>query len=386
MTPAPHPYSFRKEDRALASALQRSMLHKPFCRVASITLLLILTLFVTVGSVFAAHVDPALLSPGREGSVTVTVLTSGGEIIPGGSLRLYRVADLSDDGVYTLTPGFAGCGLDLGKKFFSEDDSDLVAAFAQEHAPEHTVAEVNAQGVALFSGVTQGMVLIMQDETPEGYLPILPFLVLMPTFADGEAVWDVKCSPKPVDKEADLTVPLTVKKNVLAANGGDVPKDDVFHFALIPANADAPLPKGGADASVTNGELIVSRPGPGIVDFGEFSFSFDDLDKTYVYRLREYKGTARTYNYDESVYLLALHIYLDENGELSCGMEMTDENGRRVTEIVFVNEYGDNEVPPPPPDIPRTGQLWWPVYALVIGGVVLIVAGLLRRKHAEAEV
>ena len=359
------------------------MLHKPFCRAASITLLLILTLCLCVGSVFAAHVDPALLSPGKEGSITVTVLTSGGEIIPGGTLRLYRVADLSDDGVYTLTPGFAGCGLDLGKKFFSEDDSNLAAAYAQAHAPAHTVAEVNGQGVALFSGVTQGMVLIMQDKAPDGYLPILPFLVLMPTFADGEAVWDVKCSPKPVDKEADLTIPLTVKKNVLAANGADVPKDDVFHFALIPANADAPLPKGGADASVTNGELIVSRPGPGIVDFGSFSFTMDDLDKTYVYRVRELVGTARQYAYDSAVYLLALHIYLDENGELSCGFELSDENGRRVAEIVFTNTYNGKV---PPPDIPRTGQLWWPVYALAAGGVVLILAGLLRRKHAEADV
>lgn len=36
--------------------------------------------------------------------------------------------------------------------------------------------------------------------------------------------------------------------------------------------------------------------------------------------------------------------------------------------------------PPGPPSIPQTGQLNWPVPVLVIGGLVLIVAGLLLRR------
>ena len=36
--------------------------------------------------------------------------------------------------------------------------------------------------------------------------------------------------------------------------------------------------------------------------------------------------------------------------------------------------------PPPPPHLPQTGQLWWPVPVLAAAGLLLMVAGLLRRR------
>jgi len=47
----------------------------------------------------------------------------------------------------------------------------------------------------------------------------------------------------------------------------------------------------------------------------------------------------------------------------------------------------DGPVPTPPPEtpdgpeLPQTGQLWWPVPALICGGLLLIVAGVLRRRR-----
>ena len=36
---------------------------------------------------------------------------------------------------------------------------------------------------------------------------------------------------------------------------------------------------------------------------------------------------------------------------------------------------------PPPPDIPQTGQLWWPVAVLAGAGIVLVLYGVFRRNH-----
>lgn len=38
------------------------------------------------------------------------------------------------------------------------------------------------------------------------------------------------------------------------------------------------------------------------------------------------------------------------------------------------------EGPPPEPPLPQTGQLWWPVPALLAAGLLLIVFGLIRRR------
>lgn len=50
--------------------------------------------------------------------------------------------------------------------------------------------------------------------------------------------------------------------------------------------------------------------------------------------------------------------------------------------ISITNEYTP-EVPPPPPNIPRTGQLWWPVPFLAIFGIVFFTIGWVRRRGVE---
>ncbi len=41
--------------------------------------------------------------------------------------------------------------------------------------------------------------------------------------------------------------------------------------------------------------------------------------------------------------------------------------------------------PPKPPKIPQTGMLWWPVPVLLIGGLLFIIIGLLRRRNGKNE-
>jgi LPXTG-motif cell wall-anchored protein len=72
-----------------------------------------------------------------------------------------------------------------------------------------------------------------------------------------------------------------------------------------------------------------------------------------------------------------------------------------TTQFVIKNTYDDPEQPKvttvpattgivtstvPSPDLPQTGQLWWPVFALSAGGILLITAGLFigtKRKNDE---
>lgn len=52
--------------------------------------------------------------------------------------------------------------------------------------------------------------------------------------------------------------------------------------------------------------------------------------------------------------------------------------------FVVTNTY-EKETPPGEPSLPQTGQLWWPVPALIAGGLLLVVLGLVRRRGVENE-
>ena len=355
-------------------------LHRSF-RAALAALLLCAVLCFGSFAAAAAGIPAELLSPEGVGSITVKVVTSSGEIIPDGTLRAYFVASLSAQGYFSLTPDFAGCGLDLTQREFTEDDVAPVSGFASSNAVPYAVAAVDDAGQAVFGELKQGIYLIAQDLAPQAYLPILPFFVLVPTFTDGAAEYNVTCSPKPVDRAPDLTVPFTAEKDVLCKSGVTPPADTPFSFVLTPEQVGQPMPKSAENApSAVTGALTVTRKGAGTVDFGSFAFTKADAGKTYVYRLRELKGSALHYTYDATVFTVSLHLSLDEKGNLVCRRIVTDEGGKLYDEIIFSNEYDQG-----PPDIPRTGQLWWPVFALAGAGALLTIAGLWRRKRGEAQ-
>ena len=50
-------------------------------------------------------------------------------------------------------------------------------------------------------------------------------------------------------------------------------------------------------------------------------------------------------------------------------------------------ELEDPDIPGAYPDdkLPQTGQLWWPVPALLCAGLVLILAGVIRRRGTGDE-
>ena len=60
---------------------------------------------------------------------------------------------------------------------------------------------------------------------------------------------------------------------------------------------------------------------------------------------------------------------------------LTDENGKAADRAVFTNVYA----PPEKPEIPKTGQLWWPVVVLAFFGLLLIILGFGRRKAARED-
>ena len=67
----------------------------------------------------------------------------------------------------------------------------------------------------------------------------------------------------------------------------------------------------------------------------------------------------------------------------------TNVNGEYVYDVDATPkvEIKKTTTPPPdnPPDVPQTGQLWWPVPILAAAGIFLLILGLRKNRRAAEE-
>jgi len=147
----------------------------------------------------------------KRGSISLT-MTYQGQPIAGGSLTLYRVADVvSDDGDYffAYTADFAECPIPVTEL----DSTELPAALetiAGEKNLTGVTQELDAKGQTVFSDLEIGLYLLVQDTPAPGYQKIQPFLVSVPYY-DGETyIYDVDTVPKNIpEPETEPTEPTT---------------------------------------------------------------------------------------------------------------------------------------------------------------------------------
>ena len=148
---------------------------------------------------------PVFAAAVRIGSVTVRMVHQG-EAVPGGSITLYRIAALSDDGRYLPEPALDGCGVDLNSDL-TPAKAEMLENFAVENSLRGQTLSLGQDGSAVFSGLDTGLYLLVQEEAGRGYLPVRPFFIGIPQMIGGEPVYDVDAGPKCAPEPAGPTVP-----------------------------------------------------------------------------------------------------------------------------------------------------------------------------------
>lgn len=150
-----------------------------------------------------ASENTEILNPEQIGSISVTLnKQSTGEVVTGGKLALYKVADVKEDNgfVYTYTDVFKEAGA------APTQDADLNAALASKLAGiaqnsgrslDAASVEVGSDGKVQFSNLEVGLYLVVQTEKADGNLSVDPFLVTVPVRnANGTLEYNVDASPK----------------------------------------------------------------------------------------------------------------------------------------------------------------------------------------------
>ena len=333
----------------------------------------------------------------RNGSVTLDIKTATGKTVGGGTLTVYRIADAvydNGDNLFVLTDDFSESGTEPGKigtqdKGLSIEAEKLSTFTRENHLKGVATVAVSEDGHAVIPDLSLGLYLVVQENAPEDYEPIHPFLVTVP-FWDGEKlVYDVYANPKPGKIVGMAKYDPPVEKLVEVKNGS-APKDSEFIFKMRPNALGYPMPENDeAEIDPATGTLTMKQHGPGSYEFGWMYFGTEHVGNTYSYTIYEAAGDDANYKYDTMIYVLTIVVNQDpETEEITLEISYADPDGRPVDAMKFTNVYDrkDGSSPTPPPEkIPQTGQLWWPVPLLAILGVVMLIVGIILRKRSEKQ-
>lgn len=145
----------------------------------------------------------------RQGSIAIT-MTCQGEAVPGGSLTLYRVADVhAENGAdysFRYTQEYTACGVALNLN--SAETAEKLVAFTAEKKITGTKLQIDKKGEVTFQKLNIGLYLLVQEDAADGYEKVSPFLVSVPGREAGRYIYDVDASPK-LELEKAPTQPTT---------------------------------------------------------------------------------------------------------------------------------------------------------------------------------
>ena len=167
-------------------------------------LIAVLMLLCSFCAAAFAHDVPDLT---REDCTISLVMRYQGKAVPGGSVTLYRVADVYEyDGNYTfrLTDEFAATSLNLenlrlDEPGYTAEMAQTLANFAAVHPKIAGRTEtIDRYGEVVFDKLTPGLYLLTSYSAYTGgyYYTANPFLVSVPLMEDGKYDYTVDATPK----------------------------------------------------------------------------------------------------------------------------------------------------------------------------------------------
>lgn len=274
----------------------------------------------------------------------------------GAAFSLYRVAEVSEEGIFAHTGYFAQHKETLVLNGLDSDGwralaQTLDAYVARDNPAPLRTARTGSDGWAAFPELAPGLYLVTGEKYTSGqttYAPE-PFLVCIPGMhpETGDWVYDVEASVKFGSETNPPGEEGTVDRKVLKVwrDGGNPDKR--------PAEIRVQLLKDGRVYDTVT-----------LSEENNWRYTWTGLDEDYTWRVVE--------------------------AEVPDGYTVSIR--REGITFVLTNTRPSDPPPTPSPEepsggsgnrLPQTGSLWWPVPLLLCGGILLLILGWGRRRHAR---
>ena len=292
---------------------------------------MLLTLWIGVSCMAMTASARGNVDAGKEASLSV-YFGEGGAGFSNVEFNIYRVANISDTGDCTLTGDFQRYPVSLENLDSSgwRALAQTLAAYAvRDGLNPFQAKKTGTNGQACFSKLSVGLYLITGDvykEEGTTYTPE-PMLISLPGLTEkDEWLYDMVVSCK----FSSESIPAFVERKVQKVWKDDGREDE--------------RPKRISVQLLENGTVVDTVV---LSEENNWEYTWENLDGSSRWQVTE--------------------------AEVSDGYTVTISQEGTVFIITNTRPYE------PPPKLPQTGMLWWPVPALACGGLLLIVIGLIVR-------
>lgn len=252
--------------------------------------------------------------------------------IEGAEFKLYHIGNVNEYGDIALLDDYSEYGVDLE----SENVATTLASYiSSDNIKPLATAKTDKDFIVNFDNLNRGIYLILGTSKIVGDVryTALPVMVSLPFVNDDESlVWDLEVNGKYEKVPLDSNNEISVLK---------IWKDD------------------------TNPN---SRPNEITIELLKDGVKYDTIvlnsDNNWKHTWQNL-GSANQWLVTEKNVPNGYEVNIQQDG---------------ITFIV-TNTYKKVDTPPTPsvPTLPQTGQLWWPVYALIFTGLCFIIVGVIRR-------
>lgn len=298
-----------------------------------------LCLFVLLAAFAVPAGAAGKLDPSAECSLTLYYV-DGETPLVGADFAFYRVADIDENAVFTLTNAFKAYPVDFSQITDNANWAKLaltLAGFVERDAIKETALQTtNDNGAISMEHLQTGLYLVLGGtcETDTGIYTGIPTLVSLPSMNEaGEYFYDVMVFPKhekveKPDQPTDIKVLKVWKDN----NNPNRPKEITVDLLR--------------DGKVYD-TVKLNRD-------NAWTHRWENLEAGHAWNVSEHEVKGYT-------------------------VEITKEG-----KIFTITNRGDYKPPEPPPHNPQTGLLWWPVPVLFGTGLLFVVLAILRRKKSRS--
>lgn len=291
-------------------------------------------------------------------SLTITTaMPAIDEVTPssmaGMELELYKVADTNEWAEFSLVEDFADYNVKVNG-LDSEGWRDLAQTLSgyaeRDDIPAVASGELSDTGNMDFGALTPGLYMIDGEEFTVGetiFTPT-PFMICLPSRVEGSATWD-------------YTVQVAMKMEVRIIE--KEPTDITVHKVWEDTGYETFRPTSVTVQLLCDGEVYDEVE---LNEENNWRYTWEGLDADRQYNVTE--AEAEPYEVSVSV---EDNCFVIKNTLPEPGIEEDDDEKEPFEE--------EDE------KLPQTGVLWWPVPAMIAAGLLLIIAGIIRRRGVESE-
>lgn len=346
-------------------------------RIAAVMMLIVMCITMLSYSASAISVD-------NRGSITITTLSkTDKEPISGAVFRVYKIANAYADGnslSFVYTEQFKDNGMNMGN--FSDAYLPVhLVAYAQTNSISYIEKTTDGNGKVVFENLSCGAYLVVPAGTTSGYLNPTPFIVAVPVKDETNNSWvyDIDAAPKvESDKtDEDEKTYISVKKYWK----GTERTPDSITVSLI------------KDGAIYDSAILSAAD--------NWYYKWEGLDKNHSWSVVE-TNVPEGYNVSYVSSQMTVIItntskdYEDETTTAPDEATTTDDttttepttepdgttNPEETTDYSLTTKPAGTTKPTSPTEnttkpeeLPKTGQLNWPVPVFSIVGMLLFSVG-----------